>query len=395
MGPMYDRFQKAIDDTSRSWRQNVNSDAGKLGPSAPRHQIPSGEKLTGQKAILRIREVTNSGGLVQIPAWHSGFWITFRTPSEGTLIDLERAINDEKITLGRVTGGAIFSNTTVYLLKHVLDCALDHVYTTSIAGEHDLRELISINDIPSIIWGFACSIYRRGFQYARSVVVPGDDNMETTHIVREVLNLGKLQWVDTSALTEWQIAHMSRRASQSMNIDSIKRYVDEFTRGKPRKIDLTDEVSISLHVPNVMQHLNSGSSWVDSIVLMVDKAFGYGQDDQKRNEFILDHARASNMRQYAHWVKEIIINGDEIVDDTESIEMSLNELSSIDKVRVAYFEGISKYIEDTTISTIAVPSLSAAEDNKFPRFPHLYPLDTLQTFFTLLAQKTALIRSRG
>lgn len=385
-------FERTLARPEAQYRQTVTSERGPLSIAAPKFSDGGSTKLTGESAVLRVRALTGLGSIVQIPLWHSGFWITLKAPSEGAMLELNRRLADEKITLGRQTYGLAFANNSVFFAGWLMDFALSHVYETTLKPDiaESLRSRISTLDIPLIAWGLACVVWPRGFPYARSVL---DQTTEQNKIIREKINVGKCLWTDTAALTPWQIGHMAGRHGRNMTADSIDRYRNEFTIGKGRTVRLSEGLEITLRVPSMDQYLTSGQKWVNAIVTMVDRAFGLPPNDGVRDQYIMDQGKATNMRQFAHWV-ESLTAGSHVIDDAETLDQTFDSLSSNDDIRDAFFKGVKGYIEDATMSVIAIPATEDAEISDLPRFPHLLPLDAMSVFFILLVQKVLQIQDR-
>ncbi len=384
-------FGEMFDREGSAWRQRVMSEKGSLHAAYPSFKDEIGTKITGERAMLRVRALVGLGSMVHVPLWHSGFWITLKAPPDGELLELHRRLADEKISLGRQTWGLSFANNSVFLAGWVMDFILRNAHGTTLKDPADLRSKISSLDIPTLVWGIACVIWPRGFQYARSVLDQGE---EQYRIIKERLNVPKLFWTDTSSLTPWQISHMGNRHGPTMSAETVQRYRDEFTRGKGREVELAEGLKVTLRTPSVDQYLNSGQKWVNNLVQMAERVFEMRQDDQSRDKYILDQGKATNMRQFSHWVERIDVEG-RVIEDEPTIELTFDALSADDALRKRFFTEVQKFMEDATISTVALPALTDKEREKaLPRFPHLLPLDTLSTFFTLLVQKVQLIQSR-
>lgn len=385
-------FQSTVTRQGSQYRQTVASERGPLSIAAPKFSDSGTAKLTGESAVLRVRALTGLGSIVQVPLWHSGFWITLKAPGDGAMLELNRRLVEEKITLGRQTYGLAFANNSVFFAGWLTDFALSHVYETTLKPEiaDTLRSRISTLDIPMIIWGLACVVWPRGFPYARSVL---DQSGEQNKIIREKLNIGRCLWADTSALTPWQVGHMAGRYGRNMTGESIDRYRNEFTCGKERTVKLTDQLEITLRTPSLDQYLTSGQKWVNGIVSMVDRAFALPPNDGVRNQYILDQGRATNMRQFSHWVESLSADGSMII-DIDTLEQTFDALSSDESIREAYFKGIKAFIEDATICVVAIPATEEGDKPELPRFPHLLPLDAMSVFFILLVQKVGQIQAR-
>ena len=385
-------FTETVGRESATFRQSVTSERGRLTAGVPKFDDGTDTKLTGEKAVLRVRSLLGMGSVVQIPLWHSGFWITFKAPSEASMLELNRRLIDEKILLGRLTYGLAFANNSVFFAGWLMDFAINHIYATTLKSDvqDNLRSRISTLDIPIIAWGLACVIWPRGFPYARAVL---DQNAGQNKIIREKLNLGKCHWTDTASLTPWQIAHMASRHGSTMTADSIDKYRNEFTRGKGRTIELAPNLEVTLRVPSMNQYLTSGQKWVNNIVAMVDRAFGLPPSNDVRDNYIMEQGKATNMRQFSHWVESLNVGGN-LIEDEETLDLTFDALSSDEGIREKYFAGVKKYIEDATMSIIAIPATEETDVSDLPRFPHLLPIDAMSVLFILLVMKVQKIQER-
>lgn len=372
------------------WEQMVKSERGPLGASRPpRNQDPN-VKLRGEDAVLAVRQAIGLGGVIRIPLWHSGFHITLKTPSDAAILELERRLTEEKVLLGRMTNGMLFSNTSVFIASYLVEFALQHMFASTLKNKDNIAEKIVSHDIQHLAWGLAVAIWPTGFQYVRSVL--GETDAQNK-VLRDKIAISKLQWTDTTQLSKWQVNHMSSVMPSTMTDDSLKKYREEFLNQTPRKVQINDNLSITLKVPSLAEHITNGQKWVNGIVVMTDRVFGMEQDLDDRNKYIFEQGMATYMRQYGHWIESIQVNGLEI-DDPETIDETISALSADDSIREKFIDFTVKYIEDTTVSMIAVPTVAASEEQKYPRWPHLLPIDAMATFFTLLGQKVSQIRAR-
>jgi hypothetical protein len=329
-----------------------------------------------------------------VPLWHSGFWITLRAPSEGDVLELFRKTAEEKITLGRRTYGLAFANPSSYIAGDLVQFAFEHLHDATLKSGINIREFIKVHDLQIIAWAMACAIWPKGFQYTRSVLVgEGEEKRE----VKGMLNLSKLLFVDTAQLTPWQVTHMSRRTGNTMTTEMLERYQSEF-KTTERAVELHEGLKMTLKVPTIEEYLQSGNRWVSSITDMVDRAFQQKPDDETRDRYISHQGKASVMRQFSHWVKDLQeteVDKPFVFADTETIDMMMDDLTQVDSIREKFFDSVKKFIDDTTIAVIATPTVNDSEKNKLPRFPFLVPIDALYSFFTLLVQKNNRIAQRA
>lgn len=384
-------FSEAVERDSSEWRQKVESEGAQLGAGRPRFGGSGGQVLSGERALMKASSVLGLGSVVQIPLWHTGIWLSLKAPSEASLLELDRRIANEKISLGRYTSGMIFSNTSVYIVSYVVNFVLNHVYDASVKdiSQESLKRLIKVTDIPTLIWGLVCTIYPNGYKYTRPCTT---DPSKCQHIVTGKLSLSKLSWTDRASLSAEQRRHMSRR-NDKFTQEELEKYQNAHTRGGKYQITVNDNLSFRLKVPSIAQYEQAGFSWVDNIVKMLEGSLGVSLKGQERDDYISDQGRLTALRQYAHWVDMIEV-GEDTIEDGESVESVLGMLSSDDEIAKPFFEKVGKYIDNSTLSLIAIPkykcpSCGGEQEGDVPQNlnEHLLPLDMCKIFFTLSDQR--------
>jgi hypothetical protein len=217
------------------------------------------------------------------------------------------------------------------------------------------------------------------------------------------LNVSKLQFTNRAALTEWQKTFMSSRTPRQKELKDIERYKEELVKIQGKRLDINKDtdnaISILLKTPTVNQYIESGQTWIDNIVDMVDSAIGSTANEDERNDLIIRHGQASAMRQYGHWVDHIEIDTN-IVNDRETIDSLLNTMSSDDNIRTEFLDGVLNYINKSTISVIGIPAYDCPscgepqEGEGSNVHKNVMPLDVVQLFFGLLMQRLARISDR-
>jgi hypothetical protein len=389
--PRADWFTTTISRSGAMFRQTVGFEGRELGISAPNiGSNTSGQRLTGEAAVIHMRAMMNMGNLRRVPLWHSGFWITIKAPGEARILELERRIADEKVELGRATHGLAYANQSVFLAGLLVEFVIEHIHSSSLKEDNpDYMDKILVLDIPLMVQGIAATIWPNGFQYARAV-------LNSTNVVQGRIDVNKLLFTDNRVLTAWQKGHMAGKHGKNMTQADLERYKSDFTVGKNSSIQINDNVAINLRIPTIKQYLTCGEKWVNSIVAMTDAAFGMDHNETSRNSYINAQGKASNMRQYAHWV-ESITSGQYLYteEDIETQELLLSTMSSEDSARRTYFRDMQKFVEATTVSIVALPVGPDDEANPNKRFAKLVPIDTLACFFILLVQEANKIKLRA
>lgn len=376
--------------------QYLETESTKLGFSSPKIAESGAAGYTGEKAVMRVRAIMGLGGIVSVPLWHSGFWITLQAPSESSLIELYRRLQEEKIELGRETFGLVFSNEQSYINGWLLDFCMEHIYETSVRvdSNQELRPLIKIQDLNILFWGMACLIWPRGFDYVRSLTTK--EGIENTQAISAKINLGKLMWVDNASFDDKLRNHMAGRHRGKMTIDQVLDYQRNFvpSLAEGRRVNIKEGLDIIIASTHVDNYIADGENWIAGIVQTVDSTFTQAAPSQdERNRMIATHARASRLRNYGAWVKSVVIDG-EFENQSRPEITEILDVLSVDEEATKLLEGeITKFIDDSTRALIAIPETSGKEIG-LPRFPHLIPIDVVNTFFTLLAQRVAIISRR-
>lgn len=419
MNPMAGMFTKHLAKPEASFAQHVEYGGQVLRGVAPSlNQKPGRREEEGEMALIKLMTHMGVGSFFRTPLWNSGIWVMFKPASEDEMDELNRIIYSDKIQLGRWSYGLALGNSTVYTLDRVFDFCLSKVYQTSVRTEElpleKLRDYILPQDAMSFIWGFLCANYPSGFHYETPCI---NDPSKCTHIFEENLNVGKLQWADSSMLTESQKAHMCGFSGNSKSLESVKKYQEEMKATRNRRVVLNEgtkhEVAFVLKTPTMTEYITQGHTWVSSIVESVNRALGNNATDRERNEQITRQSKAATICQYAHWIEsveygEISVNPENpdnnavaVIRNKETVLESLKTLSSIDSIRNKIIDSVKDYIEDSTVAIIGVPAYTCpvcqkdqVGETKYPRRTAVIPLDVLQVFFALLIQRLSRIENR-
>lgn len=390
-------FVPTVNRVGSEFTQKVDSSVGPLFLGMAKAKVNPNQKLSGETLRLMIRQSLDLGGTYNVPLWHSGFWVRFKAPGESSILELYRALTEEKVSLGRATYGLIFANNSSFTSAAMLNFCEEHILSTSLTlpdGE-SIRKYISVLDLPTLFWGMACSIWPTGVQYQRACTHDPD---KCEHVVHEQLDPSKLLFVDKSRLTARQIAHMSKREKGSVSVEALTIYKDEFLNGQPKVIKFSDELSLIVAIDNAQEHIDSGYRWVSEIEETYPSALI--RDEKERDEYLIKQAKSTVMRQYAHFVKSITYMDVEYT-DRKDVEMVVGDLSANDELRKMFQDKIKEFIDESTVSVIAIPTYKCpacgneqreAKDGEF--LQGLIPIEVMSNFFTLVGQKISRIEMR-
>jgi alpha-D-ribose 1-methylphosphonate 5-triphosphate synthase subunit PhnH len=409
-----DGLSSTVKDQSRVFTQSVecqtiNGETVGLHAVSPRPNSAANiSNLTGSDAVMVMQTLMGKCELIKIPLWHSGFWVTIRTPTDAQLMSFDNAISREKVELGRATNGNIFSSEDFILHDEIFKFFKDLLYKNPFENatiEEDLIKLIKLPDIQLIAWGIATSIYPKGFDYYRGDISDGED-ITKANIIQGKLDLTKLLFVDKTRLSTKQIQHMLKYRNTLVPKEDVLAYQKQFEKPIDREIiidevkekDAENKLSIQLTVPNLERYFNNGYALLEKCTQDVNKIFVNESDADRRKSLILSTSLSRVIGTYGHFIKQVKIScsssiggveTENIYEDDETISSWIDTASSDENYRTKLQTEITRFIEDVTIALIAIPSSSKKEDSETlsTNFPHLVPLNASIVFFILYAQK--------
>lgn len=402
------RWRKAIDSSNAhypsvnvspfeaqdeaNWRQAVENEGDEIMAGRPRMSQAMG-KVSGESALLRVRAAAGLGTIVNVPLWHTGIWLKIKAPSESTLLELERKMAREKVTLGRLTMGVAFSNVSVYTQSYLTDMILSHVYDGSVKdlSVKNLKERIKITDLPQLVWGMACAIWPNGYRLVRPCV---SDPSKCTHVDEAHINISKLSWVNNRMVSKYQRNLMADRDGKFTD-EQLVTYRNEHEAPQTRLVKINSGLSLRLEVPSIAEYERCGFRWVDGIVRMTDEAFGQSMRGDDRNTYILQQSAMTNLRRYSHWVKEIVFTDEDgaeesVADDRETIDDALDGLAGNTKISEEVINEIETFMSEAVICAIGIPSYDCPKCKKGPpeedlpkNLSEIVQLEVNEVFFTL------------
>lgn len=377
-----------------NWAQVLESEGQSIRAGQPKQKLGSGSH-TAEETMTYLSRRAGVGTVFDVPLYHSGLWLRLRTPPLSAITGLQYQMQQLKITLGSDTKGMAFSITAQAITSVAVDFVLQYVIASNVhyTTPSDLKEKILMLDVPTLLWGMAVTLWPKGYPYAHPCVA---DPESCQHVTRETLNLNRLFWTDTTVLTAKQLTHMARRFAPAAN-GTHASYLEEHTRGGPRVVWFGD-IGLQLKVPNLQQHEEAGKDWIDGIIQMTQGAFNEPPHGSNRDQYITRLGMATTARQYSHWVVAVHERDDDgneemVSDDQEVLNETLNHVFSTDEYVDDFFGEVTRYMDDSLISMVAIPSFNCGACNKpasvrfHERFDHLVPIDVLTTFFTLASLK--------
>lgn len=388
-------FEDALADPNAEWRNVLMHNGQPINSAKPSFNNKGrGGQMSSERLVLSVRSTLGMGAPIQEPMMASGFYVTSKPLGEDEIIYLWREIIANPIRLGRQTHGLMFSNNMVFTAKEVYESWRRNVITTTVSDLplENLADHLTINDLPLIAHAQASAIYPNGFPLTRAVFDP-DTNMPTEEI-KQLIDVRKSLFMNDNAFTDDQKAHMVKRIDKPMTLKQVKEYRDQFSFSQSTVVEISANIKIHLYTPSLREYFDSGEKWINEITTAVQKALGEKADISARLPYISQLAKASRLRQYAHYVKSIQVD-DEINATRENVDSVLSALSANDEISKKIYAAISDYINHTQVALIATTSVNEYEDTKTgTKWPRLIPIDAISVFSQLVVQKLHGITSR-
>ena len=409
-----DHMQKRLADKKAKFTQSIEHRGQRLHGVAPSPKLqPGTTEMEGERALLQMVSHLGIGGLTRIPLFNSGFWVFFKPASPMEMLTLRMMTTGDKVELGRRSYGLTHSNHIVYSLSRIFEMALAHVYATSVDATemhpNEIRKYLKPQDLHVFIWGFLFACYPSGFRYETACI---ENPEKCQHVFEGTLAISKIRVDDSNLLSDKQKAFMCSFSSNSRKLKEVLDYQTELTAMQDKRIIFNEgsnnEVAITLQTPSVVEYIEQGYSYINSIVDSVTKAMAMDASDQERTLFMEEASRSSTLCQYIHFVKSVefgqLSKPDGAVvkmTDRSTVMDALKVLSPTASLREAIIKAILDYIAESTVSIIAMPAYDcpvckAEQDahltTRLPKHTAYIPLDIIQIFFGLLAQYTERIQ---
>ena len=356
------------------------------------------QPLTGARAAAKIAAVTSVGGVVQIPLYKAGFWVSIKAPGDTALNDARRKCEEQKDAFGRRSGGRTNALTDVYSRKPLIDLAISCIYDATVVYQdpQELYELIPFDEHEDLLWGVGLALYSQGFPMSRACT---GSVGKCKNVERAYLDLSDLQRVRTDRLTEKQKIHMAQRTKRH-TLEQIAAYRAEFLTQEgvdTLSVFRFGNMGIELVEPSIRQWIDEGYQWVRELELSVEAAFTGKMSAKERDAYITEQAGLSSLRQYSHFVHRIAFYNDAgeedgYIDDELEIALHIGSMTGNSEFNSQFLEHIDRFFAARAVTMIAIWNYVCAKCGEtqvdpLARDPYLIPISPIKLFFTILTHK--------
>lgn len=380
-------------------------------------------KISNESAIARFYAFLGTGEVVQVPLWHSGFWVTLRPIKQKDFINLTIALNNNAIDLGRSTSALIYSNYSVVFIRIVTDFIIDNIVDTTIKlkPEDDIRTYIKTQDLYPLINGIISAMHPKGvkiYKACHNTFKLDQDNKPVCDFFAEAtVDTKKLLWVDKKALTSKHLSHMSHKQPRSVSTSEVLEYQQSLEILKPKEVKIVVDkekekwIKFTFSSPNLLDYVTIGEQWVNDLIKETENLFTKEDSQETKAAIIEDMVGAVKSNVYNSYIKAMEFSDGNKYTTPEEITQLLDVLSSDLDTHKELIKEISTYLNDCVIAIIATPNFicpkckanqtaikkedkeddeETKSDDKFKEF---IPLNLLENFFDLRGLMLRKIRS--
>jgi len=374
-----------------------------------RELIATKRAKTPKAALLKLSKAVGMGSHIQVPLWHSGFWITLRPLKDIEIINLTLDLSNEITKLSRTTLASMHTIFNLPYITTAMKYIQDAIISTTLKldEEDDIFDFINVNDIYTILWGMAKSMYPRGLD----VIIPCKNNYEIstetglpkcTYKERVHVDVDKLLWVDKSILTTEHLAHMSKRQPNSVTKEEVKKYVESLPTNEEEIITFQGEdgtnIEITFHVPNVKKYIDACYFIVeevqDTLTDVIRKSNVNLRDDEKVEAVKERVLTTLYLKGYSHLIKEIRVE-DGVIEDIPTIAETLEIINSSDELFKQVKNKIIEIMNRKLITTIGVPNFICPScREQISDTGDIIPLAVYEYYFLLLNSRYSVIMEK-
>lgn len=371
-------------------------------PALPKDIV--GSKLTASNARNQLRSSVNMSNNFWLPLYNSGFWINLEAPNDYELTVMLQKISNEKTALGTETGGGVFSNSSCFIRRHIVDYLANKIVSSSLRSDGKKTRLLSgievikyieITDYDDILVRFMALKHSKGFNYLHTC---SNFAKPCNHTSLLTLMLNNLTVHDFSRLTPEQESFMIKaREPGSVTvvsdivedgvISNVMQYRAAFKYNQYATIRLSERLDLNFKVPSLPDTVIEGEEWMNSLRKDIDSIMnGVSEllDEEERvketNKKIEELIDASGVRRYSQWIKSFYIYGltemdgepvrdttnpPNTVEDRKSIQGFLNDIKSEEELIETFMDGFDKFTANASMTVVGYPQFSCPSCGSF------------------------------
>lgn len=395
-------YDSTLDDPQSKWEQGITAPNGDVVYGRRPGARASTEKrnLVGSAARDRNMMCLGLGLGSRKPLPGTGVHVDLSARSSMDYITLDTLLEQDKIQTGRDSLGLIYKNSDVSQVRIVWDFIKKSIKRANIQNyspdnlDIDLGDYIRCTDLPVLYWAQVSTMFPNGYP----LDLPCSSGVNIcTHVERVLFDVDSALWVNTAKLSATQIERL-HNSSHLMSENDLALYQDNAKSPFTKTIDVNENIKLVLKVPTINEYIEHGTAWMAELSATADELFASTEQNEVAiTNHINEKLNKSVIREYSHWVREIIYMGNDVVSDPADVANNLGEMSShSDELTVDVMAEIQRFIESTSIAIIGIPNFACPVCEKdhvteeFTNHPDLIPIDMLRHFFQVKDLRTTI-----
>lgn len=373
-------------------------------------------KSTNKKENFKskIKKITRSGSIVQIPLVNSGFQVTLNIPNNNELYAIRKELRELAVTTEINTGGFLFNNTKIAVIKKVLDFIFTYIIDTTLDmpdNDTNIYDYIVSEDYPLLIMGISMSLYPNGNTTSvtcKNTYVLKNNIPTCDFIAYANLSVKDTLKIKNDRITDNMFIILNKKFSSSVTMEEYKTYQRErleFTNYDNKVTFENDGSSVVFVLGSkvINEYLEIGSLWIADLET---KLYSLGDVEKEDRDVTLDELIDLNkLGTYNTYIDSIAVDGEsiefknlseeELKENLDILNDILSEFSNDDLTLNIFFDKLFNYISYITIAGIAVNNFTCpkckakqrTDDNELIWLdPIAYFLEILDYRFTTSAK---------
>lgn len=375
------------------WGGSINSPTTAVPIIMPIRNPNYGDaKYVGPESVSLLQNRMKIGCKLGVFLPHTGIYFIIISPGDDRFLDTLSVINNQRIVALRSSSGILLGNSNFYINRQVVNLFLDSIVHCSLGGwnREQLMKLIDERDVNIIASALGASIYPDGYEYVQACGQMKTDNKVCTHLTRKLVDLRRMVFVDNTRLSEQQKLHAAG-ALKERSIKEIQDYQEANYIGYKKPYEITEGVEFVYRAQSAITSIEAGEKWIKEIEAIVDNIITFREDDETRNNMIDQRIALTRIREYAHWVEDILVDGQPL-GDRDKINKLLNSLSRKKEVVDKVGNTLTEFQRLASVAMVAVPRIQCpacekTEERDLDISTHLIPQDAVSRLFTLVRQR--------
>jgi len=371
-----------------------------------------GKNLKGAAVISAFSSLVGVGDNIQVPLWHSGFWVALRPVKDSEIVNLETALANNHIELGRDTSTLVYSNYSVVYNRIVTDFIIEHIESSTLAvpADKDIRDYIKIQDLYPLVNGMLSGMYTSGYEFIRAcsntATIGKDKKPACDYTLTAKVDFKKLLWVNRKAINKDMVRQESTRTPNAISADVVNDYqkILESLSNNQLKIKTSSGIDMvmTLSSPTLNDYIINGEIWINNVIKNSEKLFTETTNDEEKNILINEMMTTVVLGIYNVFIEKIEVPSKQtITEDRVDVDNALEILSSDDLVLKDLIDGVKAYINKITIALVGIPNYECPKcgtdqnESEDIVFKEIIPLNVVESFLDLCTHRTQKLRIRN